>query len=187
MFAVIKTGGKQYRAQEGDVLQVEKLEVEKGQEVTFDQVLLIEDDGKALIGTPFVENAVVKAVVLEHFKDKKVIVFKKKRRKQYKKKRGHRQELTKVQIEKIITVKEKAPSKKPAVEKKAVKTKKPGPKASRAAVEKTAEPAKKKAPAPKVKTGAAKSEKPKAEPAAKPKTAAKPAAEKKKSASVKES
>ena len=103
MFAVIKTGGKQYRVQEGDELKIEKLDIDEGKKVTFDQVLLVEDDGQALIGTPLVEKASVEAVVLKNFKDKKVIVFKKKRRKQYKRTRGHRQELTSVKIEKIIS------------------------------------------------------------------------------------
>ena len=103
MFAVIKTGGKQYRVQEGDELKVEKLDVDEGKKVTFDQVLLVEDDGQTLIGTPLVEKASVEAIVLKNFKDKKVIVFKKKRRKQYKRTRGHRQELTSVKIEKIIS------------------------------------------------------------------------------------
>ena len=102
MFAVIKTGGKQYKVQEGDVLNVEKLNMEKEKKVTFDKVLLIEDEGKTLIGTPFVENALVRAEVIENFKDKKVLVFKKKRRKQYRRTRGHRQELTRIKIEEII-------------------------------------------------------------------------------------
>ena len=103
MFAVIKTGGKQYRVQAGDVLEVEKLNVEKGKKVNFDHVLLIDDEKKTLIGTPFLKNAQVKAEVIENFKDKKVIVFKKKRRKQYRKKMGHRQQLTRVRIDEIIT------------------------------------------------------------------------------------
>ncbi|MFW6137245.1 MAG: 50S ribosomal protein L21 [Candidatus Aminicenantaceae bacterium] len=111
MFAVIKTGGKQYRAQEGDILQIEKIDYKEGQKVTFSQVLLVEDDGKTLIGTPFVENAAVSAVVVENFKDKKVVVFKKKRRKRYRKTRGHRQELTKVKIEQIMTGKAPAAGK----------------------------------------------------------------------------
>jgi large subunit ribosomal protein L21 len=102
MFAVIKTGGKQYRAQEGDVLHIERLNKKKGQKVSFNEVLLIEDDGKAVIGTPLVKDAVVKAVVLDNIKDKKVVVFKKKRRKRYKKKIGHRQLMTKVKIEEIL-------------------------------------------------------------------------------------
>jgi large subunit ribosomal protein L21 len=101
MFVVTKTGGKQYRAKEGDVLEIEKIEVEQGKKVTFDEVLLVEDDDKVLIGQPFVETAAVTAVVLDNFKDDKVIVFKKKRRKQYKIKTGHRQQLTRIKIEKI--------------------------------------------------------------------------------------
>jgi large subunit ribosomal protein L21 len=114
MFAVIKTGGKQYKVQEGDILSVEKLSMQKNKKVTFDKVLLVEDEGKTLIGTPFVENAQVRAEVIENFKDKKVIVFKKKRRKQYRKTRGHRQELTRVKIEEILHEKKAAPKKKPA-------------------------------------------------------------------------
>lgn len=120
MFAVIRTGGKQYRVQEGDILQVEKLDTEEGQKVVFDEVLLVEDGEKTLIGTPLVDKAQVRAELIENFKDKKVIVFKKKRRKQYKKKRGHRQELTRVKIEKIISELKVTP-KKPAVAKKVEK------------------------------------------------------------------
>ena len=115
MFAVIETGGKQYKVQKGDVLAVEKLEMKEGQKVTFDKVLLVDEDGKTLIGMPHVKNALVKAEVVENFKDKKVIVFKKKRRKQYKKKRGHRQELTRVKIEQIVSSLKAVP-KKPAEE-----------------------------------------------------------------------
>jgi len=113
MFAVIKTGGKQYRVQEGDVLDVEKLNMDKDQKITLDKVLLIEDEGKTLIGTPFVENALVRAEIIENFKDKKVIVFKKKRRKQYRRTRGHRQELTRIKIEAIVHGEKEAPRKKP--------------------------------------------------------------------------
>ncbi len=119
MFAVIKTGGKQYKVQEGDILNVEKLNMDKDKKVTFDKVLLVEDGGKTLIGTPFVESALVKAEVIENFKDKKVIVFKKKRRKQYRRTRGHRQELTRIKIEEITHGIKAAPKKEPAeVEKK---------------------------------------------------------------------
>ena len=103
MFVVIKTGGKQYRAAEGDVLAVEKLQVEPGKNVTFGEVLLVNDNGNVMIGQPHVEDAAVTAVVLENFKSDKVIVFKKKRRKQYKRKTGHRQQLTRIKIEKILT------------------------------------------------------------------------------------
>jgi large subunit ribosomal protein L21 len=102
MFAVIKTGGKQYKVQEGDVLSVEKIIAEKGQKVGFDRVLLIDDGEKTLIGTPVIENARVQAEVLENFKGKKVLIFKKKRRKQYRRTRGHRQDLTLVKIDRIV-------------------------------------------------------------------------------------
>ena len=101
MYAVIVTGGKQYRVKEGDVLSIEKLEVEPEQQVDFDQVLLIEDGKKILVGTPVLGGAVVRAVVLETYKDDKVVVFKKKRRKQYRRTKGHRQQLTKVRVEGI--------------------------------------------------------------------------------------
>jgi len=103
MFAVIKTGGKQYRVQEGDFLEIEKIQSGAGQKVAFDQVLLIDDGEKTLLGTPFVANASVRGEVVEIFKAEKVIVFKKKRRKQYRRTRGHRQPLTRVRIEKILT------------------------------------------------------------------------------------
>ncbi|MBU1186533.1 MAG: 50S ribosomal protein L21 [Acidobacteria bacterium] len=102
MFAVIKTGGKQYRVQKGDVLEVEKLDADNGKTITFDEVLLVESDGKTSIGTPLVKNASVKAEVVDTFKDKKVLVFKKKKRKQYRRTRGHRQELTRIRIESIL-------------------------------------------------------------------------------------
>jgi len=117
MFAVIRTGGKQYRVQKGDLLQVERLDTKQGQTVVFDEVLLIQDGKKILIGTPLVEKAKVKAEVIENFKDDKVVIFKKKRRKQYKKKTGHRQVLTRVKIEEIISS-AKAPARKPKAEEK---------------------------------------------------------------------
>ncbi len=117
MFAVIKTGGKQFRVQVGDILDVEKLDLEEGKKVTFNDVLLIEDDKNTLIGTPVVEKAQVVGEVMENFKDKKVLVFKKKRRKQYRKTTGHRQLLTRIKIEKIVSGVE-APKKKVAAAKK---------------------------------------------------------------------
>lgn len=145
MFAVIKTGGKQYRVQQGDVLQVEKLGVEKDKTVTFEEVLLVEDGKNTLIGTPFVEKARVHAVVVEDFKDDKVLVFKKKRRKQYKKMHGHRQELTRVRIENI-TIGAKAPKKAEPAEPKPKVTKKERPKKAKAPAAKPVETRK---PAPK--------------------------------------
>jgi large subunit ribosomal protein L21 len=102
MFAIIKTGGKQYRVQEGDFLSVERLPAETGKTALFDQVLLISDDKETLIGTPFIEKAAVRAAVVEDFKGDKVLVFKKKRRKQYRRTRGHRQDLTRVKILNIV-------------------------------------------------------------------------------------
>jgi large subunit ribosomal protein L21 len=102
MFAIIKTGGKQYKVQEGDILSVEKLPAGPKNRIYFDQVLLIANDQETVIGTPLIEKAAVRADVIEDFKDEKVLVFKKKRRKQFRRTRGHRQELTKVKIIKII-------------------------------------------------------------------------------------
>jgi large subunit ribosomal protein L21 len=173
MFAVIKTGGKQYLVQEGDVCQVEKLDIEEGKKVTFKEVLLIESEEASLIGTPFVEKAEVQAVVIENFKDKKVLVFKKKRRKQYKKLRGHRQELSSVKIEKIIAGKDRAAKKKPAKEvkeepkqaavkkEKSAAVKKPAVK-KKTPKEKAAEQAAPKTPVKTEKTKAAKAQKTKA-------------------------
>ena len=81
MFAVIKTGGKQYVVKEGDVLSIEKLDAEAGQKLLFDQVLLVEDGDQTLIGTPVLEKAVVKVEVVKNYKNDKILVFKKKRRK----------------------------------------------------------------------------------------------------------
>jgi large subunit ribosomal protein L21 len=103
MFAIIRTGGKQYRVQEGDVLSVERLPAGTGKTTLFDQVLLIADDKETLIGTPLVEKAAVRAAVIQDFKGEKIIVFKKKRRKQYRRTRGHRQELTRVKILNIVS------------------------------------------------------------------------------------
>jgi large subunit ribosomal protein L21 len=148
MFAVIKTGGKQYRVQQGDVLEIEKLDIEAGKKVTFDEVLLVENNGETLIGTPYVDRVQVKAVVLESFKDQKVIVFKKKRRKQYKRKTGHRQQLIRVKIEEILTGGKALPKEKP-VEKPAEKIATPKTKdrvkAETADKPKSKAPAKKKA------------------------------------------
>jgi large subunit ribosomal protein L21 len=102
MFAIIKTGGKQYKIQAGDILSVEKIPAEAGQKVLFNQVLLIADDNETLIGTPYLDQAAVRAEVLENFKDEKVIVFKKKRRKQFRRTRGHRQELTRLRVDLIV-------------------------------------------------------------------------------------
>ena len=99
-YAVIKTGGKQYKVEEGQTLTVEKLAVEKNNPVEFDEVLLLVDDEKVKVGQPTLE-AKVTAKVVEQFKDKKIDVFKYKAKTGYKRKLGHRQQLTKVLIEKI--------------------------------------------------------------------------------------
>jgi large subunit ribosomal protein L21 len=101
MYAVIETGGKQYKVQEGDVVFIEKLDAEDGAAVTFDKVLAVSDEGNVTFGKPLVANASVSAKVLGHGKDKKIIVFKYKPKKNYRNKTGHRQPYTKVQIEKI--------------------------------------------------------------------------------------
>ena len=97
MYAIIATGGKQYKVEEGDVIKVEKLGLEAGSEVTFDQVLLVGDK----VGTPTVDGASVKATVVAEGKSKKVIVYRYKRKTGYHKKNGHRQPFTQVKIEKI--------------------------------------------------------------------------------------
>jgi large subunit ribosomal protein L21 len=100
MYAVIRTGGKQYKVEEGDILRVEKLHAGKGDTVTFDDVLLIGGDSLE-VGSPTVKGAQVSASVIRQFRDKKIVVFKMKRRKRYHKKQGHRQYLTEVRITKI--------------------------------------------------------------------------------------
>lgn len=102
MYAVIKTGGKQYRVTQGDILRVEKLDAEAGDVVTFDQVLMIGGEGDPLVGAPGVDGASVTAEVLDERKDKKVIVFKKRRRQNYRRKRGHRQWITVISISEIL-------------------------------------------------------------------------------------
>jgi large subunit ribosomal protein L21 len=101
MYAIVQTGGKQYRVQEGDILYIEKLNAEEGTDVNFDQVLLVEKDGQVTVGSPFVAGATVTATVVQHGKGKKIIVFKYKPKKNYRRKQGHRQPFTKVQITKI--------------------------------------------------------------------------------------
>jgi large subunit ribosomal protein L21 len=102
MYAVIRTGGKQYRVAAGQVVKVERLEGEVGQTIAFDQVLMVGDDGgEPTIGSPLVDGAQVTAEVLEQGKAPKIIVFKKKRRKNYRRKRGHRQLQTVLRIRDI--------------------------------------------------------------------------------------
>lgn len=98
MYAIIATGGKQYKVAEGDVITVEKLGVEAGQDYTFDKVLVLAKDGDVKIGAPYVEGAAVTASVIGDGKEKKVVVYKYKPKKGFHKKKGHRQPFTKLQI-----------------------------------------------------------------------------------------
>ena len=98
MYAVIQTGGKQYRVQQGDVIFVEKIDAQADEAVTFDEVLLVGNDGETKIGTPVVEGAKVEGKVLAQVKSKKIVVYKYKAKKNERKKQGHRQPYTKVEI-----------------------------------------------------------------------------------------
>lgn len=184
MFAVIKTGGKQYVVKEGDVLQIEKLGLEAGRKILLDRVLLIEDGEKTLIGTPVLQNAVIRAEILKNLKGEKVLVFKKKRRKQFRRTRGHRQPLTEIRIERIIADKSAVPAEELKLDvkpvEKAVPEAKPAeklrekPKA--VPLEKAAKAPEKKAPKREIKAKekAAKAKKPKVKPAVKAKAVEKP-------------
>ncbi|MEK7579998.1 MAG: 50S ribosomal protein L21 [Patescibacteria group bacterium] len=101
MLAVIKTGGKQYKVKEGDTLRVEKIDGEKGDKVTFDNILLLADDKEVKIGAPLVDNAKVEAEIVEQGLGKKIYVVKYKPKIRYHKKTGHRQPCTKIKIIKI--------------------------------------------------------------------------------------
>ncbi|SDK57711.1 50S ribosomal protein L21 [Natronincola ferrireducens] len=101
MYAIIETGGKQYRVQEGDTLFVEKLDATEGDVVTLENVLAVSKEGSLTVGSPLVDGAKVEAKVLEQGKGKKIIIFKYKAKKDFRKKQGHRQPYTKLVIEKI--------------------------------------------------------------------------------------
>ena len=101
MYAIVDIASQQFKVEAGKEVFVNRLAAEVGSAVEFDKVLLLDNEGKVKVGAPYVEGAVVKATVLEHLKGDKVIIFKKKRRKGYQKKNGHRQYLTKIQIESI--------------------------------------------------------------------------------------
>ncbi len=101
MFAIIETGGKQYKVSEGDVIFIDKLAVEAEETVTFDKVLMADKDGNLTVGAPYVTGATVTATVVKNGKGKKIYVFKYKAKKNEKKKIGHRQPYTKVQIQTI--------------------------------------------------------------------------------------
>ncbi len=101
MYAIIQTGGKQYKVAEGDTIYVEKLEAEQGDAVTFDQVITVVRDGDVTVGKPLVSGAKVTGKVQEQGKAKKILVFKYKAKSNYRRRQGHRQPFTKVVIEKI--------------------------------------------------------------------------------------
>jgi large subunit ribosomal protein L21 len=98
MYAVVATGGKQYRVQEGDTLRIEKIPGDVGAKVAFDRVLMVSDGDDVKIGQPVLENAVVNGTIVEQGKGRKILVFKYKRRKRYRRKQGHRQLFTAVKI-----------------------------------------------------------------------------------------
>lgn len=101
MFAVVKTGGKQYRVEENSVIRVEKLEAKEGDNVKLSDVLMAGNEKSIKIGAPLVTGAEVEAVVVKQMRDKKVLIFKKNRRHNYRRKKGHRQSLTVLRVTKI--------------------------------------------------------------------------------------
>ena len=128
MFAIIRADGRQYRVAKGDVIRFDRMKAEPGDSFETSQVLAIaEEENKLKVGSPVVEGAKVEGTVLEHGKDKKIIVFKRKRRKTYRRKYGHRQDHTLVKIDKISA---KAPAAKKTVQKKKVKENAEAPKTS---------------------------------------------------------
>lgn len=153
MFAVIKTGGKQYRVSADDVIKVEKLSAEAGSEVSFAEVLMIGDGDTATVGTPLVKGASVSGEVVEQTRGDKIRVFKKKRRKGYRRTAGHRQHLTVVKITEILADGKKKKAKKaakeeaPAVEEAAAETPAPEAAAADTAAPAEAAPAPAEAPA----------------------------------------
>lgn len=108
MYAIIETCGKQYKVSEGDVVFFEKLEAEEGKKVKFDKVILVSDEGKVEVGTPYVKGVKVEGKIVAHGKGKKILVYKYKAKKNYRRTQGHRQPYTKVEITKIKTTAEKA-------------------------------------------------------------------------------
>lgn len=111
MYAIIESCGKQYKVTEGDVVFFEKLDAEEGKKVTFDNVILVSNEGKVQIGNPYVKGVKVDGKVISHGKGKKIIVFKMKPKKNYRRKQGHRQPYTKVEITSIKTATKKATTK----------------------------------------------------------------------------
>ena len=102
MYAVFRTGGKQFRAEPGKKIRVPTMEAEPGDAVTFDDVLLASDGKAVQVGSPMVDGAKVKAEIVRHGRDRKIIVFKRKRRKGYRRKQGHRQGFTEIRVDEIL-------------------------------------------------------------------------------------
>ena len=100
-YAVIKTGGKQHKVEEGEIISIEKLNAEEGDKVEFEEVLAIKSEVKLQVGSPVIDGAKVTGTVLSQEKDKKVVIIKMRRRQDYRSKQGHRQKLTKVKIDSI--------------------------------------------------------------------------------------
>ena len=129
MNAIVEISGKQFKVEKDTKLFVNRLDAKEGDKVTFDNVLLLDNGSKVVVGKPTVKDATVEAKVLKHLKDDKVIVFKKKRRKGYKVKNGHRQALTEIIVEKVLEKVVKAKPTKKSAEDKSSKTKNAAPKA----------------------------------------------------------
>lgn len=102
MYAIVESGGKQYKAVPGGTIEVDRMQIEEGAQIDFDQVLLVADEDDVKVGTPTVKGANVKATVLTHFKGRKIIVFKYKSGVNYRRKQGHRQQYTRLQIDEIL-------------------------------------------------------------------------------------
>ena len=120
MYAIVEIAGQQFKVEKDQQLYVNRLKSKEGSKVEFDNVLLIDNDGKIKVGAPAISGAKITAKIVSHIKSDKVVVFKKKRRKGYRVKNGHRQSLTEIQIQKI---EEKAAAKKPAAKKAETKSK----------------------------------------------------------------
>ena len=150
MYAVVKTGGKQYRVAKDDKILVEHIDAEEGQTITLDKVMMLGDGDKVTIGAPVVENASVEAEVLSQTRGPKIIIFRRKRRKNHRRIQGHRQDLTLLKITDIFSSGKKAAAPKPAAKKaEAPKIEAKKPVAKKAAAPKTEakKPAAKKAAA----------------------------------------
>jgi large subunit ribosomal protein L21 len=117
MYAIVEIAGQQFKVEEGRKIFVNRLDIEEGKNIKFDQVLLVEDDGRITVGEPVVKDSFVEGKILDHVRGNKIIVFKKKRKKGYRIKNGHRQNFTQVEI---ISINGKTSQKKPAVKKESI-------------------------------------------------------------------